>query len=56
MFLQFDADGAGKKPDADDAGSGPVPRGRWAQRAEGQGPTIKTQDGKSVEVDSSAGM
>ncbi|XP_060582895.1 mitogen-activated protein kinase-binding protein 1-like [Ruditapes philippinarum] len=41
-----------KPDDDDDAGSGPAPRGRWAQRAEGQGPTIKTQDGKSVDVES----
>jgi hypothetical protein len=54
-LLQFE-DSSGEstenKPDDDDAGSGPAPRGRWAQRAEGQGPTIKTQDGKSVDVES----
>ncbi|XP_053396719.1 mitogen-activated protein kinase-binding protein 1-like isoform X2 [Mercenaria mercenaria] len=48
-------DGLENVPNADDdTGSGTAPRGRWAQRAEGQGPTIKTQDGKSVEVDPSA--
>lgn len=53
MFIssQFDGDGTENKSSTEESGSGPAPRGRWAQRADGQGPTIKTQDGKSVEVD-----
>ena len=54
IYLQVD-DVPAKPATTEDHTGIQAPRGRWAERAEGQGLTVKQQDGKSVEFDFATG-
>ena len=61
MFLIFSTfaqveEGASSCHSSEDQASGQAPRGRWAQRVDNQGIAVKSQDGKTIEVDLAAGM
>ena len=48
-------EGDGNAHASEDLSSGQAPRGRWAQRVDNQGVAVKSQDGKTVDLDIATG-
>ena len=56
LLLHFQVEeGTGNSLSPEDQGSAQAPRGRWAQRVDNQGVAVKSQDGKTIEVDLATG-